>query len=203
MTTTLDLGRVKDWADEDRLQLPFRVWTSRYGNKLLAQRTSLAKVGITLGEPKFPLGYEKQQLRELAPTPQQFHLADEKFVKSFRHGMYVLTIERVIALLTQASQAAGGCDLALLCFEDVRKPNEWCHRLVLARWIEDQCGLQIEEYVDDSPIGGQGPAAPKSGPKKQKRLPPTLDELKASGQVTISSQKHRAELEKLARWMGR
>jgi hypothetical protein len=123
MTTTLDLGRVKDWADEDRLQLPFRVWTSRYGNKLLAQRTSLAKVGITLGEPKFPLGYEKQQLRELAPTPQQFHLADEKF--------------------------------------------------------------------------------PKSGPKKQKRLPPTLDELKASGQVTISSQKHRAELEKLARWMGR
>jgi hypothetical protein len=34
---------------------------------------------------------------------------------------------------------------ALCCFEDLRKPGQWCHRTMAARWIENRLGLQVPE----------------------------------------------------------
>lgn len=47
-----------------------------------------------------------------------------------------------------------GKDVVLCCYEDVRKPNEWCHRLVFAEWWYEKTGEKIEELPDPSPIPG-------------------------------------------------
>ena len=38
-----------------------------------------------------------------------------------------------------------GKDLVLLCYEDLRKPGEWCHRQVFAEWWEKKTGVRIQE----------------------------------------------------------
>ena len=45
-----------------------------------------------------------------------------------------------------------GKDIVFCCYEDVRKPGEWCHRLVFAEWWYEKTGVRIEELRDSSPI---------------------------------------------------
>lgn len=37
----------------------------------------------------------------------------------------------------------GEKDIVLLCYE---KPNDWCHRHILARFLKDQFDLDVQEY---------------------------------------------------------
>lgn len=36
-------------------------------------------------------------------------------------------------------------DIVLLCFEDLTKPGEWCHRCVFAEWWQNKTGQKINE----------------------------------------------------------
>ena len=40
----------------------------------------------------------------------------------------------------------------LCCYEDVRIPNEWCHRLIFTEWWLSKTGEAIPELKDVSPI---------------------------------------------------
>lgn len=40
-----------------------------------------------------------------------------------------------------------GHEPVLLCWEDVTKPDQWCHRRMVAEWFEDQLGVIVPEYV--------------------------------------------------------
>jgi hypothetical protein len=63
----------------------------------------------------------------------------------------------VLRDLRRISDAHGGQDLVLLRYEDVRKPEEWCHRQVLAEWLLARAGLAVAELVDPAPVsGGRG-----------------------------------------------
>jgi len=133
--------------------LGFTVVTSRYANRDLAQRSDLAKIGITRGAPKFPTGYPFVMERLLAPSRELFSVNErERFEPKFHSQLDAVGVEQILAQLTQLSEDAGGKDLALLCYEDVRKPGEWCHRLCVASWLESRCGLVVEEYPEgDTP----------------------------------------------------
>ena len=53
-----------------------RIFTSRYQNAAIAS-SGLVPIGITLGNPRFRLGYAlAANLRQLAPTRAMFHLTD-------------------------------------------------------------------------------------------------------------------------------
>ena len=56
-----------------------------------------------------------------------------------------------------------GKDVALLCYEDVRVPGDWCHRTAFAEWWLRKTGEVIEELYD--------PTEPKKAvaPKKEKK----------------------------------
>ena len=45
-----------------------------------------------------------------------------------------------------------GKDVVLCCYEDVREPNEWCHRLVFAEWWLKNTGERIEELPNPAPV---------------------------------------------------
>jgi hypothetical protein len=40
--------------------------------------------------------------------------------------------------------------ILMACFEDLMKPDQWCHRTMAARWIEQRLGLQVPEWEPES-----------------------------------------------------
>jgi len=52
----------------------------------------------------------------------------------------------------EISETNGGKDLVLLCYENLTKPDEWCHRQVFAEWWLRETGEIIEELET-----GKGP----------------------------------------------
>lgn len=112
-----------------------KIYTSRYSNKNLAERTDLVKIGISLGNPRFPLRYVVASMRELAPTRDMLHMEDEAaYCARYRAILDHLGVDLI---RTKMTQLGGGKSVALLCFEDVRKPGQWCHRTMLGEWLEE------------------------------------------------------------------
>lgn len=46
-------------------------------------------------------------------------------------------------VIADINMLAQGSDVALCCYE---KPNEFCHRHILAKWLMENTGVTIEEY---------------------------------------------------------
>jgi hypothetical protein len=126
----------------------FTFATSRYQNKTLGE-SGLAPVGITRGYPRFRLGYKLFAYeRSLAPTASQFQMDDRaEFTTSFLETLDA-NAEKVMATIYRHSAAAqdqGYFGIAFLCYEDVFKPGEWCHRQVLAQWLNSRHGMVVGE----------------------------------------------------------
>jgi len=93
----------------------------------LAGRPDLAPVRITLGKPRRSVVEIAATVMELAPTGKLFGIEDRaEFTSAFFKKLDKIGLERIEARLNAVSQENGGRDLVLLCFEDVRKPGEWC-----------------------------------------------------------------------------
>ena len=43
------------------------------------------------------------------------------------------------------TEQSGDHRLVLLCFEDLSKPGEWCHRRIFADWWKDITGDHVRE----------------------------------------------------------
>lgn len=116
-----------------------RIWTSRYGNAELA-KSQLRKIGITLGEPKFPVRYDYKTLFLLAPPRTLWGLPHEDFAQAYKARLDKIGVARI---RRELEKITNGEDAVLLCFEDVRK--EFCHRRVFAEWWEEKTGEKVEE----------------------------------------------------------
>lgn len=126
-----------------------RLFTSRYSNQAGIIRSGAVPVGITLGRPKFPLKYEPVYLRQLAPDGSMFHLNErEEFEPKYRQKLDRIGIHEIRETLREISRQNGGRDLVLLCYENVTKPGEWCHRQVFADWFREQTGEVVEELEE-------------------------------------------------------
>lgn len=123
------------------------VWTSRYQNGGPITRSGLVPVRITLGAPKMRLPYDLEaEIRELAPDRWTFHIDDRaEFEPKFRAKLDKLGADYVRARLETVSALHGGRGLVLLCFEDVTKMGEWCHRQIVAAWIEENLRIPCKE----------------------------------------------------------
>jgi hypothetical protein len=126
-----------------------KLYTSRYGNENI-EKSDVVPVGITLGKPKQPLRYQvAAYLRDLAPDGHMFQIYDRtEFTPLFFRKLDSIGVNSIKRQLDQVSRRHGGKDIVLLCYEDVRKPGEWCHRLVFAEWWEARTGERIEEFPD-------------------------------------------------------
>lgn len=123
-----------------------KVWVSRYANKELNEE-KYKKIGISLGRPRFKIGYKLEgQLYSLAPGRDYFRASEDVFTEKYRAGLDSLGIEKVMSILEQVAEEDR--DLVLLCFEDVDK--DMCHRTLLADWIGEQKGVKPLELQDPS-----------------------------------------------------
>ncbi len=121
-----------------------RIYTSRYQNKSLVLWPGV-KVGITHGRPRFTLGYSFHWLKLFAPDLTMLQIKDQvEFSRLYGEKLDRIGIDTIMARLHQVSN---GKDICLLCFEDLRKPGEWCHRQVLALWMGKH-GVEVEELPE-------------------------------------------------------
>ena len=129
------------------------IYTSRYNNKALLG-DGYYPVGISLGAPKFKLGYEvREQCYSLAPKGAMLHLPYDQYKTAYMAKLDAIGRDRIICMVQRMEERADEeCkDLVLLCFEDIRKPEEWCHRRLFAEWWMNNTGEIIDELEDPTP----------------------------------------------------
>lgn len=109
----------------------------------------LVRVGITVGKPhriKYSLA---AIVSPLAPHGRLFEMTDpDEFIPLYVERLVSHGVAQLGGILANISQANGGGDLVLLCYEDCRYDeegllNDWCHRLVFAAWWYEQTGEPV------------------------------------------------------------
>ena len=127
------------------------IYTSRFSNPEL-KSGKYTVVGIVRGLPRFRLGYERAgNIIDIAPTKELFNVYDrEEFTAPYKKHLDNVGFERISAQIQRYADL--GKDVVLCCYEDVRIPDEWCHRQVFAEWWLGKTGKVISELKDDSPI---------------------------------------------------
>ena len=118
------------------------IWTSRYSNKGLSSDKHYL-VGISIGQPRFRLGYElREQCYSLAPKGYMLNMDIEAFKRAYYGKLEGIGKDRIISMVTKLDEKARseGKELVLLCFEDVRVEGDWCHRTIFAEWWAENVG---------------------------------------------------------------
>ena len=98
-------------------------------------------IGISLYPPKWFYG---NSLKQVAPTKGILFAKDQtekEYTKRYREE--VLAHQDMEKFLDAVKTVSGGKDVALCCYE---KPEDFCHRHILADWIKEKTGIEIEEF---------------------------------------------------------
>jgi hypothetical protein len=124
--------------------------TSRYAARDLVLQSGRVPIGITVGNPRWPLGYALAcNLRELAPTRPMLGLPADVFEQAYRTRLDDLGVEAVCTLLQRCCDEASNDRAILLCFEDLSRPGTSCHRRLFANWWEGATGQEVPELKWD------------------------------------------------------
>ena len=92
-------------------------------------------VAISRGVPK---GWRGKSYKPLAPTWNLVKITDPtEFIRLYRAQVLNNLDPRQVLL------ELGGDDFVLLCWE---QPGEFCHRLVVAAWLQKELGVVVEEF---------------------------------------------------------
>lgn len=120
--------------------------TSRFHARDLITASGLVPVGIVVGMPRWPLGYELPgNVTALAPVGLlDVEVGDEFTARYWERldSIGVAPIERILRGFAEAFDAPG---CVLLCYENLEKPGEWCHRRVFAAWWQQRTGAEVPE----------------------------------------------------------
>ena len=126
------------------------IYTSRYSNPAL-RTGEYTTVRISAGHPKWNLGYRLDcEISGLIP----FGLFNNpKLDRGSYRRLYLQRLDKNERYIFKAlaELCRKGKDVVLLCYEDVRKPGNWCHRTAFAEWWKLMTGEVVEELHDPTP----------------------------------------------------
>jgi len=104
-------------------------------------------VAVTVGLPGwFEPVYEVW--RTVAPFGLLDLESEAEFRRAYRARLHRLT-PKVLAELADLQAAYEPAALVLLCFE---APGKFCHRRLLAEWVEQRTGLLVPEWEEGLPL---------------------------------------------------
>jgi hypothetical protein len=119
-----------------------KLFTARYADYDptwgIAVRTS---VGVPKGWRHGPL----EHVRRLTPYGL-LHVTDRaEFTQLYIERLERVGVEAIFARFEGISDAHDCRPLVLLCFEDVRRLDNWCHRTILGAWLRDRLDIEVPE----------------------------------------------------------
>ena len=118
--------------------------TSRYQGHSAILASGLAPVRVTVGAPRFRLGFDLAGACTMLAPYGAFgrDLDDEEFAAVYRQRLDRFGVDAIRSeLKTLAGDAPG---VVLLCFEDVHA-GQSCHRRVFAQWWQERTGEEVPE----------------------------------------------------------
>lgn len=119
-----------------------KIYTSYFANLKNLEKDDIVPIGICCYPPKW---FKGPNLRAIAPSPdilEKCKSSHVEYEKRYRTEVLSLFKDANI-LLERISFISGGKDAALCCYE---KPSDFCHRHILAKWLEEQTGIKVEEF---------------------------------------------------------
>jgi hypothetical protein len=142
-----------------------RLFTSRYAARKLILASGAAPIRTSLGQPKWYLGYDLAgSCRLLMPTYPMLQMELAEYERVYRKRLDQFGVEKIREALEELSQQNGDRDLVLLCYEDLTKSGQWCHRRLFASWFEEQTSEVVAELGET-----EGPSV-----QRPERTQPTL-----------------------------
>ena len=115
------------------------IYTSYFGNMKRLSAAGIMPIGIARWKPRF---YEGTNMFSVAPT--RYMLSDacgqEEYVRLYNE---ILKSRGAQNILNEIESIAKGRNVALLCYE---KPGDFCHRHLLADFLNKELGLNISEF---------------------------------------------------------
>jgi hypothetical protein len=106
------------------------------------------RISVSRSVPRFTApGYKI--FRALAPGKWLYERQYKYDQQAYRERYF----SEILAPLDSQATYDALCALAapyepvLLCWEDLTKPDEWCHRRMIAEWFEDALGIHVPEVV--------------------------------------------------------
>jgi hypothetical protein len=107
---------------------------------------------VYAGQSAAALGYKlAANLREVAPDRAIWQLNDEAFDVAYRLQLERLGFDEITARLSRLALEHGNNRLVLLCFEDLRKAGESCHRQNFAAYWHEMTGELVPELEHRGP----------------------------------------------------
>lgn len=111
--------------------------------------TGPGRIIISRGFPR-NLGAGYRIYRALNPGPwfksPEYASSEAKFRE--RYFREILKPLNPKAVYDHLHELAGNAEPVLLCWEgDPSKPDEWCHRRMVADWFEQALGVKVPEYA--------------------------------------------------------
>lgn len=123
-----------------------QLFTSRYQAAKEIIGCACGAVSTSVGSPRFKLQYPIiGHMPELAPSRDMIHMARPVYEPLYLARLEKAGVDRIHKALMKIAETAKVDRLALLCFEDIRKPGEWCHRRIFAQWWMERTGEEIPE----------------------------------------------------------
>ena len=119
-----------------------KIYTSYFANLKNLEKDDIVPIGICCYPPKW---FKGPNLRAITPSPdilEKCKSSHAEYEKRYRTEVLSLFKDANI-LLERISFISGGKDAALCCYE---KPSDFCHRHILAKWLEEQTGIKVEEF---------------------------------------------------------
>ncbi|MDK2899613.1 MAG: hypothetical protein PWQ45_115 [Thermosipho sp. (in: thermotogales)] len=115
-----------------------------YTGRFTAKYENAVKVAISVGKPKWENGYDAK-VDALAPYGilNKYPLGLQKV--KYKEKLEKIGAESIKDLMNKLEKKFEGKDVILCCWEDLRKPNQQCHRRWLADWLEEKTGFLIPE----------------------------------------------------------
>lgn len=126
--------------------MTLKLYTSRYQNGVRIKESGLGAVCISLGFPKWPLSYPiVHSAPELMPSWDFLKLPLDQYRPLYLKKLEKMGASYLIDTLEAVATRKKLPGLVLLCYEDLNKPGEWCHRRLLAEWVQQKLGMEIPE----------------------------------------------------------
>lgn len=114
-----------------------KIYTSYFGNLQKIQRAGIVPISVSLWPPKW---YSGLRMPELAPEKLFINWPEQHYKPKYQEKLDKLNAKEVLKKIIQLS---GGKDVAICCYE---KPNEFCHRQMIADWLRSETGEPVEEF---------------------------------------------------------
>ena len=115
-----------------------QIFTSYFGNMKQLEKADIVPIGIAIKPPRF---FKGVSLKNLAPRYEMIHWPEDRYTPEFKK---ILKYQDAKLVYNQLESSAGGKNIALLCYE---KPGEFCHRRLVAEWIEKELNIKVDEFV--------------------------------------------------------